>query len=332
MPTQASSSTDSQRPSETVSGAEPTSGRVRWKVPLVLFLLTVASILYVGAAAKHDADPFSFFFVLARSPRLLAGGLSFAVPLLAILVTHEFGHYIAARVRGVSASLPLFLPLPISLFGTLGAVIVMRDRIKSRNALLEIGASGPLAGMAVAIPVLLYGLAHSRLVPISPGGSLEGQSLLYLLLKRVALGPIPSGWDVYLSPVALAGWVGLLVTMINLIPAGQLDGGHVAYAVLGDRYPRLSRQVRAATLLLAFANLVGYWLAGGCTRDGLRLGVSTGTPWVVWFLLLTLMRRLGREEHPVTDPGPLSPVRRIVGAATLVLFALLFMPTIWIDY
>jgi membrane-associated protease RseP (regulator of RpoE activity) len=220
----------------------------------------------------------------------------------------------------------------VSLFGTLGAVIVMRDRIRSRNALLEIGASGPLAGMAVAIPVLLYGLAHSRVIPISPHGQLEGQCLLYLLLKRIALGPIPSGWDVEMSPVAFAGWVGLFVTMINLMPVGQLDGGHVAYALFGQTYTRYSELARVSLLGLAVVNVIGYWLALGRTGEAFGLGASAGSSWVVWYLLLTLMRRLGKEEHPSTDPGALSHGRRVVAAATLALFALLFMPTIWTAY
>src|SRR5262249_28791219 len=132
----------------------------------------------------------------------------------------------------------------------MGAVILMRDRIKSRNALVDIGASGPIAGMVVALPLIVYGLAHSEVKPLTEGGLQEGQSLLYLLLKRIVLGPIPDGYDVFLHPVAFAGWAGFLVTMLTLLPIGQLDGGHVAYALFGPRQDHYSKILRWSLLAL----------------------------------------------------------------------------------
>ncbi|HEY3593443.1 MAG TPA: site-2 protease family protein, partial [Polyangiaceae bacterium] len=237
--------------------------------------------------------------------------------------------------HGVEASLPMFLPLPVvGPFGTLGAVILMRDRIKSKNALLDIGASGPLAGMLVAIPVLLYGLAHSEVRPLLEHGAQEGQSILYWLAKRIALGPIPAGSDVYLNPVAEAGWAGLLVTMLNLFPVAQLDGGHVAYALLGPRQNRYSRIVRWGMLALFAGNMAYFsapWLGAGF---GERLGnaFSAATPWLAWFAVLSLLERASGGRHPPTEEGTLSTGRRIVAVGTLVLFVLLLMPTPLMSY
>jgi membrane-associated protease RseP (regulator of RpoE activity) len=269
-------------------------------------------------------------------PLRLRDGLPFAASLLAILLTHEFGHFVAARVHRVNASLPLFIPLPVvSPFGTLGAVIVMRDRIRSRNALLDIGASGPIAGMVLAVPVLLYGLSHSEVTPLSPHGILEGQCLLYSLLKRLALGPIAAGYDVQLNSVAMAGWVGLLVTMMNLFPTGQLDGGHVAYALFGERQIRFAAVFRYGLLGLAGFNLLRYGVPafrGAALSNGFWTTVGSASPWLIWFVVLTALRRMSNQEHPPTDPSKLSPGRRVVAIATLVLFVLLFMPTPMLTY
>jgi membrane-associated protease RseP (regulator of RpoE activity) len=294
-------------------------------VPALLFVATVFSILYTAAASAAGPD----------GHVRLRDGVSFAVALLAILLTHEFAHYGFARRHGVKASLPMFIPLPLLAFGTMGAVILMRDRIKSKNALVDIGASGPLAGMAVAVPVLLYGLVHSEVRPLEAHGEQEGQSLLYWLLKRIALGPIPDGWDVYMSPVALAGWVGLFITMLNLLPVGQLDGGHVAYALLGPRQNRYSIVIRWSLLALAPINVVWHLFAGTGVGSGdstLTSALLSGAPWVTWFVLLTVLGRLSQGGHPPTEPGELTPGRRVIALFTLSLFALLFMPTPWMSY
>jgi membrane-associated protease RseP (regulator of RpoE activity) len=290
--------------------------RPRYRRAFVLFALTCASTTYVGwQGAGGD----------------LRQGLAYSVPLMAILLTHELGHYIAARIHRVPASLPYFIPIPLQPLGTMGAVIFMRDRIASRNALLDIGAAGPLAGLCVALPVLIYGIAQSKIEPLQHGVWLqEGHSLLYVGLLHWLKGPIAPGHDIMLAPTAFAGWAGLLVTMINLIPALQLDGGHVAYALLGDRYPRLSRFVRAALLPLAFG--VALWLgapAFAAGRRGAALWGEAGMPgmqWFVWWLLLSWMGRRSEGEHPPTDPGPLSPGRRAIAVVTLLLFVALFMP------
>jgi membrane-associated protease RseP (regulator of RpoE activity) len=295
---------------------------VKWKRPAILFVLTVASILFTRSYVPGKGFQ-------------LHDGLLYASSLLAILLTHEFAHYLFARHHRVNASLPHFIPMPLlTPFGTMGAVIVMRDRIKSKNALLDIGASGPIAGLLVDIPVLLYGLAHSEIIALTQAGDQEGNSIIYWLAKRIAVGPIPQGFDVLMSPMAFAGWTGLFVTMLNLLPVGQLDGGHVAYALFGPRQNKYSRVFRYLLLLLVPLNLALHapafheafqWASWGTA-------ISAATPWLGWFIILSLLERFSGGGHPPTEPGALSPVRRAIAVGTLVLFVLLFMPTPWMSY
>jgi membrane-associated protease RseP (regulator of RpoE activity) len=324
MPTSRSSSTDSPPPYATAS--DPVEPRplapLRWRLSLVLFVATVASLFYTGAAYAADAE----------HPFRLADGASFALPLLAILLCHEFGHFTFARIHRVNASLPYFIPLPeLSPFGTMGAIIVMRDRIRSRNALLDIGASGPLAGFVVALPVLVYGLAHSEVKPLLDHGMQEGQSLLYWGLKRLVLGRIPPGSDVYLSPTAFAGWVGMFVTMLNLVPVWQLDGGHVAYALFGAKQNRYGRLVRWSIPILVGLNFLLNLPGALRTHDWTA---ATGpSQWLGWFVLLTVIARFGGgADHPPTEPTVLSPVRRAIAIVTLLLFVVLLMPSFMVVY
>jgi membrane-associated protease RseP (regulator of RpoE activity) len=329
MPTLPSNSIGSPDPYETVSGPDIKNALapVKWRLPALLFVATVVSILYTAAFAVRHPD----------EPLRLVHGVAYTASLLAILLTHEFAHYAFARYHGVNASLPHFIPMPLlTPFGTMGAVIFMRDRIKSKNALLDIGASGPIAGMIVAIPVLLFGLAHSEVKPpAATGMTQEGQSLFYWLLKSIAIGPIPEGWDVELSPMAFAGWTGLFITMLNLLPVGQLDGGHVAYALFGPRQNQVSKIIRYSMLLLVPINAA--WRLAPALHSGLddrliSMAVSASTPWLGWFVVLTLLERMSGGGHPPTEAGELSPARRIVAIGTLVLFVLLFMPTPMMSY
>ena len=219
--------------------------------------------------------------------------MPFAISLLAILGAHEFAHYLAGRSHRTHVTLPYFIPFPFSPFGTMGAFIQLKEPPKNKRVLLDIGIAGPLAGLVVAIPVLLYGLSLSRLQPITSSSgqifTLEGNSLLYLLAKFIMFGkllpapasygdlspilywvryfftshPLPiGGMDVIIHPIAWAGWAGLLVTALNLIPAGQLDGGHVMYVLLGKRVRMLW-----PVILLVLWRLVLSGPVGGC---GLR--------------------------------------------------------------
>lgn len=298
--------------------------------PIVLYLLTVLSTLYAGArlvaaaGMREGAD-------LLR-PEVLLTGWTYAVPLMAILTFHELGHYVMAKRHGVAASPPYFIPLPFVLFGTMGAVIRMPDAIRSRNALLDVGAAGPLAGMVVAIPLLAYGIATSEVQAVPEDAMLliEGRSVLYLAMLWVLKGPIPEGHDIMLNPVAFAGWTGLFVTMINLLPVWQLDGGHVAYALLGDRQNRLSRWLHRLLPIVGVTVALGYGgaaLASGEDQQAIVSGALAGMPWIVWALVLLLLMRFGGGgNHPATGPGGLTPARRKTAILTLALFVLLFMP------
>ncbi len=308
---------------------------IRWRLPLVLFLATLASTFYVGAGQALRRTPWDIFeqrraegveTALRAFLWALARGWTFALPLLVILLCHEFGHYLMARRHRVRSSLPLFIPAP-NLFGTMGAVISMKGRIKTRDALVDIGAAGPLAGLAVAVPVTAVGLWLSRVEPVAgrEGFVVEGDSLLYLALKRLVVGPIPEGHEVWLHPVAFAGWAGLFVTMMNLLPIGQLDGGHVAYALFGIRQDRWSRGI--AYGLLAFSALVGVWIRWRHPAATLESGgFAPAVIWALWALVARIVLRLSGDQHPPTSDEPLSPRRRHVGAFTLACFALLFMP------
>lgn len=298
--------------------------RLTWRgvrLNVLLFVLTVLSVFDMGAVAEAAEH--------AKPYRLLEGW-HFAVPLLAILLAHEFGHYFASRYHRVPASLPFFIPLPrIGLFGTMGAVISMRDTIRSRNALLDIGASGPLAGLVVAIPVLFWGVAHSPVLELHGAYTQEGQSLLYALVKWLVHGPIPAGHDILLSPAANAGWAGLFLTMINLLPYGQLDGGHVAYALFGERQNRLAPWFRRALIGLWLLNLAKFLLPALHTHDQAHLinAAFNSIFWLEWYAVLGLLARFSGRDHPPFEPGPLSGWRKAIGVLTLVVFVALFMPT-----
>jgi membrane-associated protease RseP (regulator of RpoE activity) len=294
--------------------------------PLLLFALTVVSTTVTGALNVPGDGPFH-----------LANGLSYSVPLLAILVCHEFGHYFAAKLHHVPASLPYFIPLPFG-FGTMGAVISQAGT-SDRRKLIDIGAAGPLAGLVVAIPVLAYGLTLSPVKPLVGLGYQEGNSLLYAGLKFLVKGAfLPGdGRDVVLHPTAWAGWAGLLVTMINLFPIGQLDGGHIATAYYGNRYRAAARVVHQA---LPWLSLLAFgWVYRAVQREAngqtlpdditaLGAAINAALVWMVWFVLLWGLGRLARGfDHPaVDDQVPLPASRNALFWVVAVIFALIFMP------
>ncbi len=258
--------------------------------------------------------------------------------IMAILISHEMGHYLMARRNRIEASLPYFIPLPIGPIGTMGAIILMRGRIRSRNALMEVGAAGPLAGIIVAVPVLIIGLTLSSVEPL-PTSHLEsrifyqeGQSLLYLIIKRVLVGPIPEGHDVMLHPMAWAGWVGILVTMLNLFPIGQLDGGHIAYALWGKAHDRISPLFFSGLFVLGLSVIAHgayYAWQQGLEGEPFWAHVQPGFPWLFLGLLLLIFmgRKKGRGfKHPPTDDDTLSSKHRAVGIACIALFIITFMP------
>lgn len=296
----------------------PERRRRRTAVNIALFVATLASTFWVSAEGRTLGEA-------------LGNGLVYMASLVGILLGHEMGHYVMARRNRIDASLPYFIPFPFLIIGTFGAVIVMRGRIRSRNALMEVGAAGPLAGLVVTIPVLLVGLRLSPVLPIPEGSLLEGSSLLYMALKRLAAGPIPPGHDVMLHPMAWAGWVGLLVTMLNLLPIGQLDGGHVFYALFGEAHRRVSRLVHVGLFALGLAIMGRGWLDATerhLTGDAFTAEVMTGTNWLFLGLMLLVVGLASKRglRHPPTDDETLSTRHRAAGYACLAVFALTFMP------
>jgi membrane-associated protease RseP (regulator of RpoE activity) len=272
-------------------------------------------------------------FVASCVTTYLAGGAAFAATLMGILVCHEAGHYFVGRHHGVPVSLPYFIPLPpgISL-GTMGAVIRMDEPISDPNKLFDVGAAGPIAGLVVTIPLLCVGLYLSNVGPPTPESMIEGNSILYAALKYAMFGQwLPGdGVDVQLHPMGFAGWVGLLITMINLIPIGQLDGGHVARAAIGAAHERWSARLHIA--LPVIGAVVGLIMLAVALDAGRSLYGALGyalygvTPWLVWAVLLGVMRRQAGEYHPPVGGGPLDPARRRRAIGMLVVFVLIATP------
>ena len=270
-------------------------------------------------------------FVAACGTTTWLNGPYFSATLMGILLCHELGHYVVGRHHGVPVSLPYFIPLPFSL-GTMGAVIRMDKPIQDRNKLFDVGAAGPVAGLIVAIPLLVIGLHLSEVGPSSPDDMIEGNSILYALLKLAVFGRwLPGGGvDVQLHPMAFAGWVGLLVTMINLIPIGQLDGGHVARAALGQSHEKWSARLHVVLPFVGIAvsgTMFALALAAGHDVGFALFYASYGfTPWCMWFLLLAFMKRQGGEYHPPVGDALLDPARRLRAIGMLVIFVLIATP------
>ncbi|MBP8980771.1 MAG: site-2 protease family protein [Syntrophobacterales bacterium] len=261
----------------------------------VLFLATLLTTLAAGAI-QQGINPL-------ETPLGIWRGIPFSFTLLVILAAHEFGHYFMAKRYEVDVSLPYFIPAP-SFIGTFGAFIKMRSPLLDRRMLLDIGAAGPVAGLAAALPVIVVGLMLSEVRPISADAGMNlGSSLLFSVLGWIVHGSLPGGMDVVLHPVAFSGWIGLLVTCLNLLPVGQLDGGHVAYAVLGRKQRTLARVIFLILIVL---------------------GMTSWTGWLVWAAILYIM---GLSHPPVVyEWVPLDGKRRLVGWASMGIFVLTFTP------
>jgi len=308
--------------------------------------------MLMGADVPTEAIPAGGSVSIPLLLRYIFTGWPFALSMLGILFTHEMGHYIACRYYKVPATLPYFLPAPLlSPLGTLGAFIIMRGIPKNKRVLFDVGVAGPLAGLVVAIPVLFIGLYLSHLGPIEPpaagmSGLLEGNSLFYLFSKYMVFGrllpdpvtmgglstamywlryfftaqPIPfNGLDVQLHPVALAGWAGLLVTALNLIPVGTLDGGHVAYGLFGEKARRI--------FPVALAVLVGLSVLPSLLTFSVS---SVNFSWLLWVMILFWLGNV--RAQPLDDITALDPARRALGIFMLILFVLLFTPIPMVAY
>jgi membrane-associated protease RseP (regulator of RpoE activity) len=273
-------------------------------LPLILFLVTIFTTLWAGAYQVNVKPVSGAWDFLVRYPSHLLQGWPFAATLLGILVTHEFGHFWLSRIHRVPASLPLFIPGPPQFIGTFGAIIRMRSPIMNRKALFDIGVAGPIAGFVVAVFALLIGLSLSTVVPkLGLYGLQLGEPLLLQFFAWLIFGPIPETYDIVLHPVGFAAWFGLFVTALNLLPIGQLDGGHVAFALFGKR----QRTLAFAILPI----LVGLGIWG----------------WPGWLLWAGLTGLVGISHPPVRDPtAELGRGRVWVGWFAIAMFVLCFSP------
>jgi membrane-associated protease RseP (regulator of RpoE activity) len=282
--------------------------RERYWLYGLLFALTLLTTTIVGTAMQSDFErnlPFDveasldLYATFWRHPAMLLQGLPFSLTLMAILLAHELGHYLAAMYHRVDASLPYFMPSP--LLGTFGAFIRVRSPIYSKRILFDIGISGPLAGFVFLLPALSVGLAFSKVIPnIANQGSLQfGLPLLQWLMGRAIFPAVPAS-DIYLHPVARAAWIGMFCTALNLLPIGQLDGGHIFYAF----FPRVHKTVSKLFCVLLLP-LGKFWMG-----------------WVVWGLLLLIV---GRRHPVIDDPTELTPGRRTLGWIALAVFILCFL-------
>ncbi len=310
---------------------QPKSRKTR--INILLFVLTFFSVIFAGLLSTYSGPITGDLAVLWENIQPVLGEtLGFAVSLLGILTAHEFGHYFAARIHKTKVTLPYFIPFPLSPFGTMGAFIQLQQPPKNKKVLLDIGLAGPLAGLVITIPVLIYGLSLStveRLPLDMTGYFLEGNSLLYLGLKYLIHGkwlpepvsfqglqpfvywvryfftgmPFPNGgWDVTIHQVAWAGWAGLLITSLNLIPAGQLDGGHLVYSLFGKRAKSFWPFILGILVVLGFV-WSGWWL---------------------WAFLILIFGRT--QAEPLDEITDLDPARVWMARFGLLIFILVFIP------
>ncbi len=288
--------------------AVPPAYQPNWWLHILLFVLTFASTTIVGGLVWGSLPEEMALLSLPQlfsDPRVYFAGLKFSIPLLTILGCHELGHYVAARRHGLTATPPFFIPFPVPFFGigTLGAVIRIKDPIRNKKELLDVGAAGPIAGFAALVPFLAYGIAVSEVGEAPAGGAyLEfGEPLIYRLLEVLIRPGLGDDMTLWLHPTGVAAWFGVLVTLLNLLPFSQLDGGHVAYALFG-RWHRLL----AWPLLGVLAGLGFVWPG-----------------WWVWVVIALFLK----PQHPRLwdEDQPLDPRRRLVGWIAIVIFVLCFV-------
>lgn len=285
--------------------------RNRVSLHVLLFVLTIGSTTFVGARIvenfQHNRPAFELeedlqaYVDIWHQPERIPAGLLFSMPLLLILLAHEFGHYLACVFYRLNASLPYFIPAP-TFIGTLGAFIRIRSPIYTRRELFDVGVAGPIAGFVFLIPALGIGMAFSKVIPgIADQGDLVfGVPVLVRALELLVYPGVPAA-DIYLHPVARAAWVGIFATALNLLPFGQLDGGHILYSVVGDRFRNVSRVFWLMLFPLGYL----YW------------------PWLIWAAVLFFF---GLKHPPIYDPEPLSEGRFRLALLSVVIFIISFMP------
>jgi membrane-associated protease RseP (regulator of RpoE activity) len=250
----------------------------------------------------------ALLFVLTIGSTALVGGWAYSATILAILGCHELGHYVACRYYDVDASLPFFLPVPITLTGTLGAFIRIREPIPYKRWLFDIGIAGPIAGFLVAVPALFLGVSMSQVVPLraGPGSLLLGDPLLMKFAAWIFFPSMTDAQTLVLHPVAFAAWFGLLATALNLFPVGQLDGGHISYAVLGRRSTYVTVAMIGVAIVLSYRS----------------------ASWIVWtIVVLGMLFAFGVRHPPVLDEdAPLDRTRQALAVVAMIIFALCFTP------
>jgi membrane-associated protease RseP (regulator of RpoE activity) len=242
-------------------------------------------------------------FLLTIGSTIFVGGFLYSFAIMTILLAHEMGHYLMTRKYGIPATLPIFIPFPVGFFGTFGAIIKMKGMIINKRALFDIGVAGPICGFIVAMPFIIVGILLSKVQVTIGGGDQLGEPLLFIILQKLFIGDIPRGLDLVLHPFAYAGWVGLFVTALNLLPVGQLDGGHVVYAVFGNKSRLVSR---VCIVLLAL------------------LAVFYNPGWLTLVVLLLIFGR--RHPQPYDTETRLDGKRKFIACIILVIFILSFIP------
>jgi membrane-associated protease RseP (regulator of RpoE activity) len=251
-------------------------------------------------------------FLLTIVSTWITGGAGYSIAVILILLGHELGHYFMSRRYGIKATLPFFLPFPLPPFGTLGAVIRMGSVVSSRKALFDVGVAGPLMSLCLSIPAIAIGLRFSDVIPLYQikGETIQlADPLLFSFIQRLVIGQVPEGHEILIHPIGYAGWVGLFVTALNLLPVGQLDGGHILYALFGKR----SRTLFFMTLAVMTFITIFY---------------NPG-----WLLLLILIILFGfRHPPPLDDETPLDGRRKLIGGIMFLAFLLSFTPTPFPQY
>ena len=267
------------------------------RINAILFFITILTTLFAGAMME-GADVF-------QSPLELTKGFPFSITLMLILGTHEFGHYYYAQKHGVDATLPYFIPAP-TIIGTFGAFIKINSPIRKKSALLQIGAAGPIAGFIVAVPALIIGLTQSTVITLDKTfeGMRLGDSLLMMGLTGIIFPGLGPNQDILLHSVAFAGWIGLLVTMLNLLPIGQLDGGHIAYAMLGEKYDKVALIALLSLIPLSYFTL----------------------NWLIWGAMILILMRTVKHPPVMNIYEPLSYKDKKIGYMCLAIFILCFIP------
>lgn len=285
-----------------------------WVLSSGLFLATLLTTSFAGMFnSLGDIGLFQALQLIIRKPGFLLYGLPFSLPLMLILLAHELGHYLACRYYGMLCTPPYFIPAPVSIAGTLGAFIRIKSPFPGRRALFDIGIAGPLAGFAFALPILFLGITFSRLIPkasFPPGSLVFGEPLIFQLVGQLLLGYAPERQDMIAHPTAMAAWIGLLATSLNLLPIWQLDGGHIAYAMIGRKRQRIISS-------LSLVALIGVSLMGWPTPSYLLLAL----------LLLIMAWRVG-FYHPATlsEQEAIGGVRIFLGLLALLILILTFIP------